>query len=118
MLIAFAIIVVLIPLIIFLIDEYISYSTHVYMVRRHSVRFGYGSFEQFKEQFFKIDSWTSQSKFDGSFFSDKTDSEYHADIICFNNIGMIMNTPLDWFLVKRFMKKFNKEYTKQTLYKW
>lgn len=102
-------ILIFVPIGVTIIFGGISWSVHISMTRSSTKRYGYGwaSFKKFKREFDKIE-WEYKSIWKNSLFGNYltlSSSQFHASIIEFNTKGMIMRTPLDWYLAKRYVKK-------------
>lgn len=63
------------------------------------------SYFQFKKMFSNI-NWEYDLEFPDSLFNEDFDSETecHANVIAFDNIGYFIRTPIEYFFVKRLIK--------------
>lgn len=93
-----------VPIYLFFIAEW---QVHIDMTKRNSDKYGYGNFDLFKREFVKY-NWESK-RWKDSLFDYNTNSQYHAGIIQFVGIGMIMRNPIDWIKVKRYVAQHIKE---------
>jgi len=93
---------------LFIIFSTLDWINHIAMVRHSKEQYGWASYRKFAEQFKKVD-WIYKKERKGSLFSRTygTD-EFHASVIAFNNRGMIINNPISYLLVKRYVKKYIK----------
>lgn len=82
-----------------------DYVVHIDMVKQHTEMYEYSSFDEFKNQFNK-QSWDTLNSDD--LISLNHRSRIYAGIIEFNNIGMIMENPIEYLKAKRFITKYIK----------
>lgn len=95
-----------------LIAEFIivPWSAHKNMTKSFSQKHGKINFKRFVEEFNKNKyNWKYDPNHKTSLFDYNTNSEIHASIIKFNDIGMIMRTPWDYWMTKFYIKKYIKE---------
>jgi hypothetical protein len=98
----------------------IDWFVHRDMTKRWTESWARGAFEDFLYQY-KKHNWTRNEKFPKSHFDHLSNSEIHASIIKFDNVGML----LDYFSFLKFAKwqRKNRLLPKEILakeinYKW
>jgi len=77
---------------------WINFIIHKSMTRENSKKQAVGTYWDFLYQF-NQQEWENDNVWESSFFNRETDSKYHASIIKFNGVGMIMKNTLHYFLV-------------------
>lgn len=94
-------------------NELISWTVHVNMTKANCDRYGWGNRKIFWENFhkYKLEKYNVLT---GSFFGEKK-SKFHANIIVFNNVGMLLN-PIDWIWVKLEIKMLIRKINKKRMY--
>lgn len=92
--------------------------THVSMVKSSSSRtYGWAGYKKFIEEFEKA-NWdyhnANSISFPNSLFGldEYGKDQYHANIITFNHNGMIINNPISYIFVKKYVRKHIKNNVK------
>lgn len=112
------IIAILLPIIILILSfSLVYYTTHIDMTKSRTKIYGYGTYSKFLREFNKY-NWQQGDYFESSLFDGKNNCQIHASIIEFDGIGMIMRTPLDYFLAVMFVRRYIKQLGKIKLYQW
>lgn len=99
-----AILSIITTLFILLIVDWII---HISQTKCFSKHYGYGSFKDFRKQFQKY-NWSNDNVFRYGLWDRENKCEFHASIVKFNDIGMILKNPIDWLLVRIFVFKYVK----------
>lgn len=89
----------------------VDWLVHISMVKENGKAYGWASYKRFVEEFDKVD-WKPDELFSGSLFSKENYShkdKIHANIIQFNNKGMIIYDPFSYLLTKFYIKKWIKQ---------
>lgn len=91
----------------------IPWQVHMEMTKENSKVCGKGNYKKFIEEFEKI-NWIEGTLYKNSYFDYGSDSEIHANIFRFNGIGMIMKTPWDYWIVRKYLdnKKVSHDWDK------
>jgi len=106
-----------IALLIFTIVILVNWSCHKEMITINSSNnytYGRSNFKKFKEEFDKIE-WVYNKRYSDSLFNKSCDSECHANIILFNNKGMILG-PISFFRSQLYVRKIIKSLKKDKTY--
>jgi hypothetical protein len=82
----------------------VSWLVHKNCVVNTTVKHGKGSFKQFIREFNKY-NWKYDGKEDALFDNDNKCIVF-KDVLLFNDTGMIMVNPLEFWKVKRYVKKY------------
>lgn len=103
----------IIPIIAILLS---SWLTHLSMTKSDCKVYGWGSRKLFwynlkKYELIRDKGWEK------SFFNYENRSKFHASIIKFNDIGMLLN-PMDWVLVNIDIWLMIKKENKKEIYVW
>lgn len=101
----------------------IPWQVHREMVVESTPSFGNGDFDTFIREFYKYDKWRFDDRWGGSYFGEHGINgigyKIHADIIMFENKGMILDM-LSFYKYKKWlkatMKRIRKVSKKET--KW
>lgn len=111
---------IFVALLIIGIYLWVEWSTHLDMVNCNARNVGWGSYKDFKREFNKI-NWRWKENFPTSVFCnsyfDENYSQFHANIIMFNDKGMKIRNPISFILCKRYVKKHIKNNLKVKV-KW
>lgn len=83
----------------------IDWLTHRDMVKSSTKQYGISNYKQFVEEFHKIEWDYERGMFPDSLFTKDYSSQFHANIVQFNGIGMIINNPFSYLRVKLYVKK-------------
>ncbi len=97
-----------------------SWKIHIEMTKESTDRHGWANFDIFKKEFDKY-KWDFDSIYKGSVFNRQKGCQFHAKIIKFNDIGMIMKTPWDWRKANKYLSNYikeNKLQGQEELYDW
>lgn len=92
-----------------------EWDIHRAMTKRYCRIYGIGTYNDFVREFIKYD-WSYEGHDKSSIWDRNNGCKYHASIIEFNNVGMVMKTPWDLLRVKRFVKNYLKDVC--PLYDW
>ncbi|QJI52423.1 hypothetical protein [Psychrobacillus phage Perkons] len=103
-LIILTLVVVILFAIVFLSIDWI---VHIDMVKSETKQYGKAGYKKFIEEFEKV-KWEQPEylSLPKSLFTPNHCDKYHANIILFNRKGMIINNPVSWLLVKKYVKKY------------
>jgi len=104
-------ITLLILILVLAIYSFVFWGTHLEMSKNHRKEcesYGYAGHKKFKEQFDKVDwmipnGWSGDFIYDLNFPSHK--SSIGADLYVFNKSQMVINNPISFFIVNRYIKK-------------
>ncbi len=95
----------------------VSWYIHILQVKTFCEKYGRASYKSFIREFNKY-NWKDDI-FSKSLFDRDNKSIFHASIIQFNNIGMIMRNPIDWCLVCLYVYNYGKNIEKKKeIYNW
>lgn len=95
----------------------IPWAVHISMVKDQEVEYGWAGYKEFKREFVKY-RWNIEGWEEG-LYSRECYSKCHASIILFGGKGMIMVTPIDYYLVTRHIKHYKRnEKKKLNVIKW
>ncbi len=83
----------------------VGWMVHISQTKCFSERYGWGDYDKFK-QHFELCDWKCVGCEGNYLIADNFDSEYGASIIKFNGIGMLMRTPIDWFLANLYVEEY------------
>lgn len=88
----------------------VGWLTHISMVQGETdiKCYGWATFGKFLEQFHKY-NWDNENWRGYSLWDRKNYCEIHANIVYFEKIGMIMRTPIDYFMMVFYIRKYFKE---------
>ena len=107
--------IILINLYLFLV--FVPYHCHVDMVKSHTHEYGYSDFNHFKKEFDKY-NWRTEG-LESSLFDSANNCQIHADIIEFNDVGMIMKNQIEYIRVKMFIWNYLRALDKnKPLHEW
>lgn len=81
---------------------------HVSQVKDSSSVYGWGNYQKFIREFEKCEWDNEDGEYKYSMWDRERGAKFHASIIEFNNIGMIINNPIDYVRVDMYVKKFYK----------
>lgn len=88
----------------------IEWSVHISMTKEDSKKYGWGNYKKFIREFNKYNwddkGWNIGKPHNPSFWDRENKCKLHADIIKFNDIGMVINNPIDLQRVKKHMKQY------------
>jgi len=88
--------------------------THIHMVKGICPTYGWTSYKIFKEKFDATDWDKIDLKYSTGVFKEDKDlhvvSKVFSNIIIFNDIGMIMRTPIEYAKAKLYTRKYIKKY--------
>lgn len=107
--------IVLVILILALILITIDWIVHLSMTSDGSIKSGWASYSTFKKWFHNYE-WKGDNVFKGSLWNRGMKCTYHAGIIKFEDIGMKINDPFSYFLVRIFARKYIKNYNKNNVF--
>lgn len=95
----------------------IPWQVHKSQVKNHCHTYGYANYQKFIEEMNKH-KW-EQRGWKDSLFDYQNKSEIHASVFKFEDKGMIMRTPVDYFRASVFIKKYIGEtFNKKNIIKW
>lgn len=83
----------------------VSWLTHIDMTKGDSSKQGWANYKTFKEYFNRYE-WEDSDIFKGSYWNRKLDCKYHASIIKFEGVGMLINNPINYLLVNNYVRKY------------
>lgn len=69
----------------------IAWSVHISMTKSDNDINGWGNFNSFFKEYKKYDKWKIKKRWKYSFFGEESNYKIHADIIKFNNCGMLLD---------------------------
>lgn len=102
----------------------IPWLTHRDMVMKNPdiKTYGYADYDKFVKYFDKV-VWSHEKMFPESLFDYLGGNKFHASIIQFDGIGMVMKSPFDFMKARAHVKSYIKEHfpnlrTKNTTYRW
>ncbi|QNR65401.1 hypothetical protein IAQ67_16025 [Paenibacillus peoriae] len=81
----------------------IPWMSHLMMTRKFTDAYGFGNVKKFKENFHKY-NWTPL-KLTKGFKDEENGCDLYADIIKFESKGMLINNPISYWLICRYVKK-------------
>lgn len=93
----------------------ISWLTHISMTNDDTSKTGWASYTTFKKWFNKYE-WQENVLYSDSLWNRELDCKIHASIIKFEGIGMKINNPLSYILVKLYVRKYIKSMGKNRRY--
>lgn len=94
----------------------IMWFMHIDRVKSNCCKYGWASFNLFKKKIMELDGqWEWDLRFPNSLFHNE--SKVHAYIYKFNEIGMIMRTPIDFLMAELFVRKYIRKRFNR-IYKW
>lgn len=82
----------------------VDWAVHLSMTKGDCRSCGWASYSTFKKYFNRYE-WDENPIIDGSYWNRKIDCKYHANIIKFEGMGMLINNPISLSLVKNFVRK-------------
>lgn len=123
---------------VFITINFVEHSVHKSMTNIWQQNYKVGTYRDFLSEFYKnpmylngYDEPSSKIKmldgsfmdykhltFEGSLFDRESNSEYHASIIQFNGVRMFIKNPIDYYFVRRFMRKYFKKIEKDGMLQW
>ncbi|PZT57458.1 hypothetical protein DN757_02035 [Paenibacillus silvae] len=89
----------------------IDWAVHLSMTSDDSIKYGWASYSTFKKWFRDYD-WKGDNVFKGSLWDREMKCTYHAGIIKFEGIGMKINDPFSYLLVRIYVRKYIKSHNK------
>lgn len=89
----------------YIFTMHINWDVHKDMVRSSTEFYDKAGYKRFVEEFNKVD-WLPNLYFKGSLQSKDSKNKYHASIIMFNGKGMIVNNPVSYFRVVRYVNRY------------
>lgn len=117
MIIGLAVIILAVIYFIYSVTIGIEWCTHKDMVKTCTSAYGYGTYEDFKREFAKID-WKHNAMFTNSLFDHSNDSKCHASIIQFNGKGMIIKDPFSYLQVRMLIRQAVIDVQNKNLVDW
>lgn len=93
---------ILVALMIFFIVISVDWLIHLSMTKDEKTDYGWGSFEDFKREFGKY-NWNSGA-YDESTWDRQNNCKFHANIVVFNGVGMLLKSPIAFYKVKKYVK--------------
>lgn len=79
---------------------------HISQTKDDSSTYGWGNYKKFIREFEKCNWDNEGGEWNYSMWDREKRSRYHAGIIQFNGIGMIINNPVDYVRVVMYTRKF------------
>lgn len=89
----------------------IDWAVHLSMTSDGSIKYGWASYSTFKKWFSSYE-WKGDNVFKGSLWNREMKCTYHAGIIKFEGIGMKINDPFSYLLVRIYVRKYIKNHNK------
>ena len=91
---------------------------HIAMTKSSCQTYGYSNFKKFINEFSKY-NWQYDYFWGNSLFDHTSDSKFHANIIKFCGVGMVMKTPWEWYRVKCYVYRYIREnFKKKRIIQW
>lgn len=107
--------IVLSVVILVLILMTIDWIVHLSMTAEGSIKSGWGSYSTYKGWFHNYE-WKGDNVYRGSLWNREMKCAYHAGIIKFEDIGMKINDPFSYFLVRIYTRKYIKNHNKNNVF--
>jgi len=111
---------IIMSIFVFIGTQCLEWSSHIDIVKSYTEKYGWSSFKTFKKNF-DATEWTDMDNdkyYVSRYLNKNLISKTSQYIFKFNNIGMIMKTPLAFFRARRYIIKYKKAMNKKELYKW
>lgn len=104
---------------VFLIIISVNWLTHIEMTKLSTERYGWASFEKFKQEFDKVENWKTDKVFTHSLFSiPYRQNQIHASVICFDYKGMLINNPFSYIFAVIYTQCYISKMNKKKAIKW
>ena len=85
---------------------FVDWMVHIDMVKDHCDTYGWAGFKKFKEHFDKTE-WEYNSLWENSLFGKNYhEDRFHAHIIKFKRVGMMINNPISFLLAKIYLVEY------------
>ncbi|PIH59137.1 hypothetical protein [Paenibacillus sp. LK1] len=107
--------IVLAILILALLLITIDWMIHLSMTLDGSIKSGWASYSTFIKWFHNYE-WKGDNVFRGSLWNREMKCTYHAGIIKFEDVGMKINDPFSYFLVRIYTRKYIKNHNKNNVF--
>lgn len=107
----------LISIVVILALMNIPWNVHTEMTKENTNIHGKSNYKKFIMEFEKVE-WITDDNYKSSYFNSKINSEIHADIFKFNGIGMIMKTPYDYWMVRKYLRNVEKKRNAKLEFDW